>query len=413
MRYAAPVARVFNTTGPCDPERHYMVPPLPRLPDARRIVEQGGYFVVHAPRQVGKTTTLKALAETLTAEGAWAALLFSCETAEPAQDDFGAAERIVLASIRATAERCLPPELRPPPFANGEPGRQLHGFLTAWATSCPRPLVLFFDEIDALRGESLRAILRQLRDGFPARPRAFPHAVALCGLRDVRDYRAAAGADPDRLGTSSPFNVKVESLRVADFSDDETRALLGQHESETGQRFDPDAVASLTNLTCGQPWLVNALAREIVEKLRPEGTILATYVDAARERLVTARQTHLDSLAARLREDRVRRVLSPLLAGEVRAFDAFDDDLSYVRDLGLIAADDPVRMANPIYAEVVPRALSHGVRSTVWLMDAVSSCSERLGSKANARSLRYGGGVIGSSRGFSSSFGSSSGVWSR
>jgi hypothetical protein len=72
----------------------------------------------------------------------------------------------------------------------------LYAALEAWAQACPRPLVPFFDEIDALRGQSLISVLRQLRAGFSERPVAFPASVALCGLRDVRNYRAASGGDP-------------------------------------------------------------------------------------------------------------------------------------------------------------------------------------------------------------------------
>ena len=53
--------KYFNIAGPCNPERHYMLPALDRLPDIRRLVNQEQYFVVHAPRQTGKTTALKAL----------------------------------------------------------------------------------------------------------------------------------------------------------------------------------------------------------------------------------------------------------------------------------------------------------------------------------------------------------------
>lgn len=53
--------RYFNTAGPCLPDRHYLVPPEPRLPDARGLIDRGHYFVVHAPRQTGKTTTLRQL----------------------------------------------------------------------------------------------------------------------------------------------------------------------------------------------------------------------------------------------------------------------------------------------------------------------------------------------------------------
>jgi hypothetical protein len=104
------------------------------------------------------------------------------------------------------------------------------------------PLVLFFDETDALRGESLRSVLRQLRSGYRYRAHAFPASVVLCGLRDVRDYKAASGGDPSRLGTASPFNIAVESLRIGDFSFEEVANLYQQRTAETGQEFTPEAI---------------------------------------------------------------------------------------------------------------------------------------------------------------------------
>ena len=74
--------RRFNTTGPCDPAKHYMLPPERRLPGVRDLIDQEHYFVIHAPRQVGKTTCFHSLARTLTAEGRYAALLTSCEAGQ-------------------------------------------------------------------------------------------------------------------------------------------------------------------------------------------------------------------------------------------------------------------------------------------------------------------------------------------
>ncbi len=82
------VMRFFNTAGPCVEGRHYMLPSIQRLPDALTLVERGMYFVVHAPRQTGKTTTLMALAEALTASGRYGALHFRCETGKTARDDY-------------------------------------------------------------------------------------------------------------------------------------------------------------------------------------------------------------------------------------------------------------------------------------------------------------------------------------
>lgn len=362
--------RRFNTSGPCRPDWHYMIPAERRLPEAPGLVEQYGYFVVRAPRQTGKTTALIHLAERLTASGRWAALYFSCEAGEVARDDFGEAQRGLLSHIRRMAEIHLPPELHPPPFPAAPDSDLLGAALSAWARACPRPLALFFDEIDALQGESLIAVLRQLRAGFSVRPASFPASVVLSGLRDVRDYKAASGGDPSTLGTSSPFYIKIESLKLGNFDEAEVRELYGQHTHDTGQTFSEEALARAFEVTGGQPWLVNALAREIVEKIAVPASDMITplHVAQAKERLILARATHLDSLVARLYEPRVRRILEPVLAGTLGDVDAtYDDDFAYVADLGLVKPEGAVTIANPIYREVIARVLSSPIERRVVL----------------------------------------------
>ncbi|MCC6559127.1 MAG: ATP-binding protein [Polyangiaceae bacterium] len=359
--------RFFNTAGPCVPERHYMVPAAERLPDARRIIDQGGYFVVHAPRQTGKTTTLRALARELLAEGRYAVLHTTCEIGEPAGDDYVRAQRGVLDEIRMRADQDLPRELRPPPWPAAEDTTLLSAGLRAWAEVCPRPLVLFLDEIDALRGEGLRSVLRQLRAGYDGRPQHFPWSVVLCGLRDVRDYKIAGGGDPDRIGTASPFNIKVVSKRLTNFDEEDVRALYRQHTEDTGQPFEDAAVQRVFALTAGQPWLVNSLAREVIEEMgvAPPAPITVAHVEQAKERLILARATHLDSLVSKLHEPRVRMIIEPILAGTVGGLDpAYSDNLSYVRDLGLVE-DRPLRIANPIYREVIARVLADPIEDRV------------------------------------------------
>jgi hypothetical protein len=348
-----------------------MVPPEPRLPEARTLIGQGRYFVLHAPRQTGKTTTLGTLARDLTAEGQYVALLFSCEQAKVAGDDYETAGREILAAIREAAEgQGLPAEMMPPsPWPEATAGGMLRAGLTAWARQCPLPLVLFFDEIDALRDKSLLSILAQLRAGYNARPGSpFPWSVVLCGLRDVRDYRVASGADPERMGTSSPFNVKVASLRIDDFTREQVTELYLQYTAETGQEFTPEALDLAWEYSQGQPLLANALAYEIIDRMgvEPRAPITAEHLQTARERLVLARETHLDSLVARLNEPRVRKFVEPLIAGDLVAPDlTYDDDLSYVRDLGLIAPNDPPTIANPIYKEIIVRVLGSRARGSV------------------------------------------------
>ncbi len=353
--------RYFNTTGPCDPARHYTLPATDRLPRARRLIDEGRYFVVHAPRQTGKTTTMTALAIEVAATGERAALLVSVQAAGSLRDDIELVERAVLDSIRQAADQCLPSRLRPPaPWPGSAPGTRLVQGLMDWAVACPLPLALIFDEIDALQGAALSSVLSQLRTGFSYKPQAFPDSVVLCGMRDLKDYRVAAGSGAVSGNPGSPFNIVEGSLRVGDFTGAEVAALYRQRTEETGQEFTPEAVERAYDYSQGQPWLVNALAYEITSRMmiEPPVTITAEHVDAAKEGLILSGDTHLGSLSARLHEPRVQRFIEPLLAGGlIRADSAYRDDLRYVRDIGLIAENNPVRVANPIYREIIVRNL--------------------------------------------------------
>jgi len=347
-----------------------MLPAEERLPGARRYISRGQYFVVHAPRQTGKSTSLGELAQQLTAEGEYAAVRFSCEAAGRVGDDYGRAERLLLDQIRIAAHGAgLAPELLPPdPWPEAQDGNQLQEGLAAWVARCPRPLVLFFDEIDALQGTSLLLVLSQLRAGYTSEQDSFVHSVVLCGLRDVRDYKAASGGDPTRLASASPFNIAVESMRMGDFTQSEVAELYTQHTGETGQEFTPEAVERAFCYTQGQPWLVNALAAEIIDRMQiePPAPITVDHMDTAKERLILARATHLDSLVSKLYEPRVKRVIEPLIAGIQPDLDpTFDDDVAYVRDLGLIAQNTPIRVANPIYQEVIVRVLGGAVEELI------------------------------------------------
>lgn len=341
-----------------------MLPPERRLPGIAPLLEEKAYFVVHAPRQSGKTTSFQALAKTLTAQGRYAALLTSCETGRTAGDDVDRGVDAVLLAIDQDARQQLTEELRPAPlpsFAAVAPEGRLKEYLTDWAERCPHPVVLFLDEIDSLSGKTLLSVLHQLRSGYRTRPQHFPHAMALIGLRDVRDYRLQdpAGEPTQTLGTASPFNIKVESLTLRDFTNEEVGELYAQHTADTGQAFQPEAVRLAWELTRGQPWLVNALARQVIQTTGLSETVTSHHVERAKDALILRRDTHLDSLTERLREPRVRRVIEPILAGEFPDPALPEDDIEYVKDLGLVAAGPAgLGIANPIYREVIPRALT-------------------------------------------------------
>ncbi len=366
--------RTFNTAGPIRTDEHYHVPLLQRvdLQQVLTMIRQSRYFVMHAPRQTGKTSTLLALRDLLNAGdvGDFRCVYVNVESAQAANEDVDGAIRAVLSDIALEARVTLDDTFLGSTVSdNIERVGALSAIketLVLWAENSAQPLVLLIDEIDALVGASLLSVLRQLRAGYTMRPKRFPQSIVLCGVRDIRDYRIQSKEDVNPVAGGSAFNISVRSLRLRDFNKSEVASLLEQHTIETGQLISSEAKELIWNQTRGQPWLVNALAAWSVEKtdFNSQHTIEAEDVQQSQEELILSRTVHLDQLGDKLQEPRVRRVIEPILSGtEISNWN--QSDLEYVRDLGLIAQDDPPRIANPLYREVVPREITYPVQATI------------------------------------------------
>ncbi|MBI1923543.1 ATP-binding protein [Candidatus Poribacteria bacterium] len=246
----------------------------------------------------------------------------------------------------------------------------LEAFLTTWCQRSTQPTVLLLDEVDALIGDTLISVLRQLRAGYDKRPALFPQSIILCGVRDVRDYRIHSDREKTIITGGSAFNVKAESLRLGNFIQTEVETLYAQHIQETGQVFEPDALERVWELTRGQPWLVNALGYEVCFKMKSgrnrSTPITAERVEEAKEQIILRCETHIDQLVDKLAEDRVRQVIEPMLAGTGKPDLIPTDDMRYVQDLGLIRTEEgQLSIANRIYQEIIPRELTYSTQLTI------------------------------------------------
>jgi len=361
--------KTFNTAGPVRPDKHYNIPALSRwdIDEIYRLIEEERYFVLHAPRQTGKTSCLLALMEQLNAETDYTALYANLEPAQAARGKVEAGMRTIISGIAEDARRYLgdqrPREWVDETLHGFGPHGALRGLLSRWSEENDRPIVLLLDEVDSLVGDTLISLLRQIRAGYPDRPQAFPQTVLLCGVRDVRDYRIHNG-DNQVITGGSAFNIKSDSLRLGNFSHEDSALLYAQHTQETGQAFEAGVIDYIFEQTGGQPWLVNALGYEACfrakaarDRSRP---ITLTDIFDAREQLIERRDTQLDQLTDKLREPRVHTVIGELLGGAVEPGLAppSEDDQLYVQDLGLIRTRPQLEIANPIYREIIPRALT-------------------------------------------------------
>jgi type II secretory pathway predicted ATPase ExeA len=364
--------KFFNTSGPVKQDKHYTLDPLTRLDwqEIHHLIDNERYFVLHAPRQTGKTSALLAMMKTLNEEGNYAAVYANIEGAQAARGDTVKGIDAICGAIASSIRLYLNDE---GVFSwLSEVGREqatqdkLRQLLAYWAQHSTKPTILFLDEVDALVGDTLISLLRQIRAGYAQRPEAFPQSIVLCGVRDVRDNRLHQ-ADGYVITGGSAFNIKAKSLRMGNFTQTEMKTLLLQHTVETGQVFDETIFEQMWLDTQGQPWLVNAVAYEMTWENKPardrSKPISLEQYRQARETLIYSRATHLDQLTDKLREPRVHRVISALLATDQDMSvlnDITSDDQQYVEDLGLITVSrtEGVAISNRIYQEVIPRELT-------------------------------------------------------
>jgi hypothetical protein len=376
--------RFFNTAGPVDCKDHYCVPPIDRfnLDELLMLIDQKKYFVLHAPRQTGKTSCLLALMDYLNAGAKFACLYVNVEVGQAARENIHEAMNNILQEIVSRAKIHLkdpfPETILESLTARNTFGMAINHCFTEWAAHSDKPLVVLMDEIDSLVGDTLISVLRQLRSGYDKRPGHFPQSVILCGVRDVRDYRIHSDKEKTQITGGRAFNIKAKSLRLGDFSKNEVIFLLNEHTRETGQLLTPESIELIWELSQGQPWVVNALAYEVCFETDDgkdrKHSITPDMVSQAKENIILRRETHLDQLADKLQEDRIRRVIQPILSGVESPKDIPPDDIDYAYDLGLIKKEGNIRIANPIYREIIPRQLTYGTQLTIvqesaWYVD--------------------------------------------
>ncbi|MCP4112405.1 MAG: ATP-binding protein [Desulfobacteraceae bacterium] len=363
--------KYFNVAGPCQSDKHYMLPSGNRCKGIMPLIDQNQYFVIHAARQSGKTTLLLDLVRQLNGTGNYYALYCTLESAREIIE----AEKGIPAIVRTLKRNIrFSPLLKKFGFALDADFADFNNVLVEslaiFCSDLDKPLVILFDEVDCLSNGTLISFLHQLRDGYANRAAIpFVHSVGLIGMRNIRDYKGKIRDERETLGSASPFNIVTKTMTLANFTEKEVEELCTQHTEQTGQIFLPEALEKTIYYTQGQPWLVNAIAREIILEILESDyseKINADHVEQAVETIIQQRHTHIDSLLERLKEDRVKKVVQPVITGKTSKFDPLDDDFQYVLDLGLLKKEQAsLKPSNQIYAGVITRYLSMGARDSI------------------------------------------------
>ncbi|MDR2383038.1 MAG: PD-(D/E)XK nuclease domain-containing protein [Prevotellaceae bacterium] len=360
--------RFFNTTGPCNPEYHYMLPPEDRLVGSQlhRYIKDMLYWVLHAPRQTGKTTFLQSWAREINSGDEAVACYVSVERCDKVSET----EKTMPAICEAIREAAKISRLPIPSNNDESPVSMLSSILVNWSELvAPKPLIVLFDEVDVLIDETMVSFLRQLRGGFATREIGiFPVSIALVGMRDLKDYLIKA-KDGQPVNPGSPFNIKADSAVLSNFNKDDVAKLFAQRTEETGQQITQEALDYVYEQSGGQPWIVNSLfMRATLRILDNESTETVTleHVHQACEQMIMARETHLDALAYRLEDPKIRVVIESLISGESDPSLAKGDAFRLCMDLGLVTTERGVpQIANPIYKEVIALQMTYSTQLAI------------------------------------------------
>jgi hypothetical protein len=352
----------FNTTGPCNPERHYMLPPEDRLVGAQlhRYISNELYWVLHAPRQTGKTTFLQSWMREINTGNDVIACYVSVEDAQGVME-MESAMRTIYRDICDFAGLF---ELPVPVVETKNAEGLLRTTLIKWSELvAPKPLIVLFDEVDVLQGEVMISFLRQLRSGFASRGAGkFPISIALVGMRDLKDYitQSKGGIAPN---PGSPFNIKEDSAMLSNFQKEDIIRLFAQRTAETGQQITQEALDYVYEQSKGQPWIVNSLFKRATLRILDEEsteTVTIDHIQEARQQMIMARETHLDALAYRLEDPNIRYVMESIITGDANPLLANSEAFRVCLDLGLVTTEGGTpAVANPMYREVIARQLTY------------------------------------------------------
>jgi len=256
--------RTFCTEGPVNRKENYFVPRTALIAMGMKKVEQWRYFTIFAPRQSGKTTYFQFLVEAISQKETndlpiWISFE-SLGKVDPAYFLRALHERLDL-ELKVWENQLAVPE-GIAPFQNID---DIAGRIREFCIVQKKNLVMVIDEVEGLKSEeTLNAFLHMIRSVYHKKEQYRLRSVILTGVSNI------TGILQD---TASPFNI-ADQIDMPYFTREEVFDLLGQHEAETGQHFEADVKEGIFEQTLGQPGLVNALARDLVEKKCPDGELI-------------------------------------------------------------------------------------------------------------------------------------------
>ncbi len=231
--------RIFNTSGPNIPEKHYTIQRTDLIEKGMELVKSDRYFTIWAPRQSGKSTYFRQLAEKLIKKD-YKVVHINFENYKNTPIETFIDEFVV--EVNANWQTQLSKD-------------NLSSIFNQIKRINDKKCVLIIDEVEGINKAYFSDFLHSIRNAYHSRENHCLKSVILVGVSNI------VGVVGDN---ASPFNI-TDNLNVPYFTDKEVFELLGQHETETGQLFEAKVKHKISEITANQPGLVNGFAKMLVE----------------------------------------------------------------------------------------------------------------------------------------------------
>ncbi|MDO4338966.1 MAG: AAA-like domain-containing protein [Eubacteriales bacterium] len=365
--------KIFNVTGECKPELHYMVDISEKLRQIKVMVDAGQYFTINRARQYGKTTTLAALERFLGSEYYVVSLDFQYQMSDAKfrnENTFSVAFAKAFISTLEESGSCLPEEMKKKILMLKTEITEhkeeidlveLFQYLCIICGAADKPIVLMIDEIDsATNNQVFLDFLAQLRGYYMKRDKLHTfQSVILAGVYDVKNIKRKIRPD-DEHRMNSPWNIAADFDVVMSFSGKEIAGMLLAYEKDNHTGMDIEEIAGLIyDYTEGYPYLVSRICKLIDEKItgtesfadKKSAWTMQGFLEAVRI-LLSEKNTLFESLIGKIEDyPTLRKVLYHILFGGIKMiYNPDDSAIDIATMFGFVKNDaGTLRIANRIY----------------------------------------------------------------
>ncbi len=355
------MAKRFNITGLCLPNRHYMVDISERVAQIKRMVDDSEYFCINRGRQYGKTTTLNVLKTALASDYEVYSISFEALDSASYETDrhlaYAIIQQFMMASIKkGNSVSKAVQDIVSGAFTQNQSTLQINlmhfsMLITQMCQASSKPLVLAIDEVDqASNYESFIRLLGLLRAKYLEREDVPTfQSVILAGVYDIKNLKLKMRAESDHQ-YNSPWNIATNFDVDMSFNVADVEGMLREYENDhhTGMAIH-ELSQWIIDYTSGYPFLVSKLCKTIDEK--DLGWNYAGILEAVKQLLVE-RNTLFDDMNKKLSDfPELRNMLKNILYnGESYRYNADDKSIELAKMFNFITNDHGmVRISNRIF----------------------------------------------------------------